>query len=74
MSYDIITLDGKDYIIADSITLNNVDYLYVINEELGSDDISILKKTIEDGNPFVESITDINEINEVLRAMHDKDS
>ena len=74
MNYDVITLDDKDYIIADAITLNGTEYLYVINEEIGSDDISILKKTKENGEDFVESITNENEITMVLKALQEKDS
>ncbi len=74
MSYDVITLDGKDYIIADTVNVDNIHYLYVINEELGSDDISILKQTNENGEEFIESITDLNEINKVMKALYEKDS
>ena len=47
MSYNVITLDGADYIIISEISINGFDYLYVINEDENDNSYSVLRRTIK---------------------------
>lgn len=68
MKYDIVTLDGEDYIINSEVTINGYTYLYVIsmNDE---NNFSILRRTIKDGNAYLESLTDDEEIEMVFEEI-----
>ena len=63
---DIIVLDGKEFFIANRINYNNVNYLYVVGENEGKKEFSILKETNEFGNVFVESVNDEILVKEIL--------
>lgn len=68
MSYNVISLDGNDYIIVDKIRYNNCDYYYVINESDDNNNVCILKRTIENNMPVIRGITNKIELNLVSRA------
>jgi len=73
MSYNVITLDGKNYIIISELNINGFDYLYVINEDLEDNSYSVLKRTIKDGMFVVESLTDDEEIEMVFEELAKED-
>lgn len=63
---DIIVLNGKEFLIVNRITHNNENYLYVVGENDGKKEFSILKETNEFGNVFVESVNDETLVKEIL--------
>ncbi len=69
MSYEVITLNGEDYIIVDTININNTEYLYVINEAEEKEDCTLLKRSAENGILMVESVIDEKEIEMVFETM-----
>lgn len=73
MSYNVITLDDMDYIIISEININGFNYLYVINEDENDNSYSVLRRTIKNGIPMVESLTDDDEIEMVLEEIAKKD-
>lgn len=74
MSYNVITLDGADYIIISEISINGFDYLYVINEDENDNSYSVLRRTIKNGISMVESLTDDDEIEMVLEEIAKRDN
>ena len=64
---EIIKLDGQDYLICFEIDLSGYHYIYA--EDMNSDNFTILRRSIENGNSFVESVTDAEELEIVIEAM-----
>lgn len=69
MNYEVVKLDGKDFIVIDTLNLNNNYYMYVICEEDGDDSISIVRKSIVNYVPMVESVTDEEELEMVFAEL-----
>lgn len=68
---EYITLEGKDYIIIDSIKLNDTTYEYLINEN-DEKDFFVRKLSVEvDGNYFVNLETD-EEFDQAMTAFYQK--
>ena len=56
MENKIIVLNGEDYLICNDITVDNVNYLYVVS--LDGSKHTLLVRKIENGEDTVESVTD----------------
>ena len=66
---EMILLDGQEFLIANRINYNNETYLYVVGENDGKKEFSILKETNEFGNTFVESVNDEILVKEILKKL-----
>lgn len=73
MNYNVISLNGIDYIIISEININGFDYLYVINDDDNDNSYSILRRTVKDGVAMVESLTDDDEIEMVFEEIAKRD-
>ena len=63
---DIISINGKDYLVLDIIRSNDNTYLYMINNSEFQDDVSIVK-VLENGE--LDYINDENEFDYVINRI-----
>lgn len=65
---DVIVLDNREFLVAKSRVVNGDKYIYAIaNDESG--DFTLLKETEENGEKFVASVTDNDEVEAVLKII-----
>ena len=70
--YDILTLeDDKDYTIAEMVTHNDSEYLYLIevdkDENVIEDNQKIVRRVISNGEESVEIVTEKEELDELTQ-------
>ena len=60
----IIELDGKEFLICQVLDVNGIHYIYAVST---SEDIyTLLVETTENGEKYVESVTDEKVLNEIM--------
>lgn len=64
---EIIELNGKDYLITNKLIHNNKTYYYI--SEVNSSNMALVFESIKDGESYLESLTDIKEIELILALM-----
>lgn len=65
---DVIVLDNREFLVAKRRVVNGDKYIYAIaNDESG--DFTLLKETEENGENFVASVTDNDEVEAVLKII-----
>ena len=70
--YDILTLeDDKDYTVANMVSYNDSEYLYLIevdqDENVKEDNQKIVRRVISDGEDSLEIVTDKEELDTVSK-------
>lgn len=67
----VITLDNKEYIIADEIIINNIKYVYLTNEQ-DFLDFSIRKIEVENNEEFIVKLDSDQEFDMAMQAFTNK--
>lgn len=65
---EIIILDGREFLVVERVNFFGYNYLYAYALD-DTDDYTILKETLNDGKKFVSSVTDDEEIEEILKMI-----
>jgi len=68
----IINLNGKEFLICKEIEIYNNHYIYA--QSLEDEKYTLLRQTTENGESFVESISDEEEFEMVLSCMGKEES
>lgn len=65
---EIITLDsdGKDYLVVKEVEYNNKNYYYLMSVKKPVE-ILIVELTIQDGREVIETVTDKDELNNIIK-------
>lgn len=65
---EILTIDGRDFLVANRINYNNNNYIYVIAAD-ESKDVTLLKEFSKEDSLYIESVTDEVEFKAVMEAI-----
>lgn len=63
-----ITINGFDFIIAEELDFNNEHYMIAVDEK-GEDTLAILKQTFVNGEEFVQSVEDDDELEMIFELI-----
>ena len=62
----MILLDGKEFLVAKRLEHEGNVYLYVIGDDDGKKEFSVLRETIYNDEVFVESVNDEEKVKEIF--------
>ena len=65
---EIIILDGREFLVIERVNFFGYNYIYAYALD-DTDDYTILKEVVKDGKKFVSSVTDDEEIEEILKMI-----
>jgi hypothetical protein len=65
---EIIMLDGREFLVVERVNFFGYNYIYAYALD-DTNDYTILRETVTDGKKFVTSVTDDEEIEEILKMI-----
>lgn len=63
---DVLPIEGKEYLVIDTLEYDGVNYLYLVNNSDFEDDNAIVKVIYENDKDFVTNIDNDDEFNKVV--------
>lgn len=63
---DVLPIEGKEYLVIDTLEYDGVNYLYLVNNSDFEDDNAIVKVIYENNKDFVINIDNDDEFNKVV--------
>lgn len=65
---EIIILDGREFLVVERVNFFGYNYIYAYALD-DTNDYTVLRETVTDGKKFVTSVTDDEEIEEILKMI-----
>ena len=65
---EIIILDGREFLVVERVNFFGYNYIYAYALD-DTNDYTVLRETVADGKKFVTSVTDDEEIEEILKMI-----
>lgn len=67
---EILNIDNKDFLVVKRFTYNNITYLYTIATD-DSNELALLQEYENNGEVFIKSVNDEEQVKEVLKYMNE---